>query len=178
MAPLLLAASLTALTPVAHAVPVLWTLTDVLFDDGGTATGSFTFDADTNAYSSVSITASGGFFATSSYASLLAGGSGDAALIAGLALPPLTGEPLLQLVYEAPLTNAGGLVGLVNYSFPANSSFQATCLDAGCFSANIDRMMVDGGLIGAVVPIPAAGVLLPTALAMLGLARRRKTAAA
>jgi hypothetical protein len=29
----------------AGAIPVNWTLSDVTFDDGGTATGSFTFDA-------------------------------------------------------------------------------------------------------------------------------------
>jgi hypothetical protein len=31
------------------ALPIQWTLTDVLFDDGGTATGSFIYDADLNA---------------------------------------------------------------------------------------------------------------------------------
>jgi hypothetical protein len=34
----------------ASAVPLTWTLMSARFDDGGSATGSFTYDADTNTY--------------------------------------------------------------------------------------------------------------------------------
>ena len=56
------------LLPNAHAVPILWTLEDVNFSTGnpaavtGSANGSFIYDADTAAYSSVSVTTSAGEF--------------------------------------------------------------------------------------------------------------------
>lgn len=45
---------------VAHATLVFWTLQNDVFNDGGTAVGSFLYDADTNTYSSWSISVSGG----------------------------------------------------------------------------------------------------------------------
>ena len=39
----------------AQAAVVTWTLNDVVFEDLGTATGSFDYDADTNVYSDVAI---------------------------------------------------------------------------------------------------------------------------
>lgn len=163
----LLALGLLGFGPVASATPVLWTLTDVLFDDNSTAAGSFIYDADTDTYSSIAITTDAG-----SYGALLAGGATDAAFVASLPAD-LTGAPLLQFIYQGSLTNAGGIIGLADYSFPANSSFEASCDDSNCFSAFLGRTIVDGGLLGAVVPVPAAGVLLPGALALLGLVRRR-----
>jgi hypothetical protein len=55
----LLAAALLATPLVAQAIPVTWTLSGVTFGDGGTASGSFDFDAslsDETAYSHISIT--------------------------------------------------------------------------------------------------------------------------
>jgi hypothetical protein len=37
---------------IAHATPLQWTLDNFTFSDGGTAMGSFIYDADTNTYSS------------------------------------------------------------------------------------------------------------------------------
>ena len=48
---------LTLSTP-AHAI--LWTLSGVTFDDGGTASGSFDYDADTNTLSSINIVTTAG----------------------------------------------------------------------------------------------------------------------
>jgi hypothetical protein len=50
---LVLASLLAAGT--AHAVPLTWTLQNVTFDDGGSANGSFDFDADTTSYSNIMI---------------------------------------------------------------------------------------------------------------------------
>src|SRR5258708_19781801 len=44
----------------ASAAPVVWTLSGVTFSDGGTASGSFIFDADTNTYSSINVTTTPG----------------------------------------------------------------------------------------------------------------------
>lgn len=64
----LLAAALLATPLVAQAMPVTWTLSGVTFAGGGTASGSFDFDADLDRYSNVAITTTaGGNFATDSF---------------------------------------------------------------------------------------------------------------
>jgi hypothetical protein len=42
------------------AAPVTWTLQGVTFNDGGTASGSFVYDAQTNTYSAINITTTTG----------------------------------------------------------------------------------------------------------------------
>ncbi len=55
---------LTAMSSTAVAAPVKWTLVDVTFSDGGTASGSFMYDADTNVFSAVDITTISGTLVT------------------------------------------------------------------------------------------------------------------
>jgi len=45
---------------VASAQPIKWTLNNVIFSDGGTASGSFFYDAETNTVSEVNIVTEGG----------------------------------------------------------------------------------------------------------------------
>jgi hypothetical protein len=165
-----------AWVPGAAASPIQWTLTDVLFEDGGTASGSFIYDADTNAFSAIAINTSGGTLAPpATYTAVIFGTAGDAALVPA-AGPDLTGASLLQLVFQFPLTNAGGLVFLVDPFFPTASSFEGGCLNAACTSVDFGRLMVDGGIIGtpaSVVPLPAAAWLLGPALGLLAALRRR-----
>lgn len=157
----------------ATAVPVQWTLEDVEFDDGGTASGSFIYDADTDTWSSISIlTTPGSIFGGASYDSLLVGGNFDAALYLSGA-PDLTGSPLLQLVFIDPLTNAGGPVALVDFFLPPGPSVELTCTAPACDTASFERAMMSGGVFGAVVPVPAAAWLLSSAFGLLGIARRR-----
>ena len=155
----------------AGAVPVLWTLTDVVFDDAGSASGSFVYDADFGAFSSLSVSTSGGAFGPRDYSDVLTGGASDALLVS----PPadLTGTPALQLIFQAPLTDAGGIVDLASFD-PFSSSFEQTCLDAVCSTAAIDRTIVSGGLVGTVVPLPGGLALLASALGLLGCTRTRR----
>lgn len=174
---LLFAALLSALGTTAEASPVQWTLTDVLFEDGGTATGSFIYDADTNAYSGINITVTDGSLSPiATLTALLAGGNADGAFVP--AAGDLTGSPYLQLLYyNGPLTNAGGLVYLIDPYQPEFSSFDGTCSNASCSSATFGRLMIDGGIIGApaVVPLPGALGLFASAAGLAGaLARRRR----
>jgi hypothetical protein len=158
----------------AVASPVRWTLTDVLFEDGGAASGSFIYDAAADVYSAIDITTSGGSQSGAGYASLLAGGSADALLV-----PPgadLTGAGVLALLFQSALTDAGGIVLLIDASFPAASSFEGSCLDAACDSVQPGRIMIDGGMIGAPVPLPGAGWLLAAAGAIAGVKAKRRSA--
>jgi hypothetical protein len=153
--------------PPALASPVRWTLTDVLFEDGGAAAGSFVYDAATDSYSAIDITTSAGSQAAgASYASLLAGGSADALLVPSTT--DLTGAGVLALIFQSALTDAGGIVFLIDPSFPAASSFEGSCLDAACEGAQLARIMIDGGVIGTPVPLPGTVWMLLTAGALAG----------
>ena len=173
--PRLILAALLAWLPAAGASPIQWTLADVLFEDGGTASGSFVYDADTDVFSDILVTTTAGAFAPGAvYTSLVVGGAGDAVLTSGSG--NLTGAAALQLVFYTPLTNAGGLVPLVDLFFLQFSSYEGSCVNASCSTLDFARLMVDGGVIGtpaAVVPVPAAAWLLGSALAGLGMLRRR-----
>src|SRR5262245_37165021 len=48
----------------ASAVPLTWTLMDAVFNDGGTAMGTFTYDAGTNVYLNFDISVAGGTVAS------------------------------------------------------------------------------------------------------------------
>lgn len=161
--------------PAAGASPIQWTLADVLFEDGATASGSFIYDADTDTFSDILVTTTAGAFAPAAvYTSLVVGGPGDAVLTP--AGGDLTGAGALQLVFYFPLTNAGGIVPLVDLFFLQFSSYEGACVDAACNTIDFARLMVDGVVIGApapVVPVPAAAWLLGSALAGLGMLRRR-----
>ena len=61
-----------------YAVPVVWTLNGVTFDDGGTASGSFTYDAGTDTYSAISMsTTAGSAKGVASYDVLISGSATD-----------------------------------------------------------------------------------------------------
>jgi hypothetical protein len=54
-----------------QASPIAYTLNDVVFTDGGTASGTFTYDAETFTYSDISIaTTSGSLFSGNTYTNL------------------------------------------------------------------------------------------------------------
>lgn len=173
----LLAMALVAWSSVGLASPVQWTLADVLFEDAGTAAGSFIYDADTDTYAAISITITDGAQQPlATFNGLLLGGSSDAAFVPDASVPDLTGVALLQLIFQAPLSNAGGAVSLVDSALPAASSFDGTCTDSGCSRFDFSRLMVDGVVIGAPVsevPLPAAGLLFAPAVLGLGFLRRR-----
>ena len=76
----------------AHANPITWHLDGVAFDDGGTANGSFVYDADTNIYSDVSVvTTAGSAFAGAAYNDSMWGVAIFVLLLPDARLPDLTG---------------------------------------------------------------------------------------
>ncbi len=173
----LLAAMVLAMASIsAFAVPVLWTLTGVVFNDGGTASGSFIYDATTNTYSSVSITTTTGSTRTGAAYSVTntSISSSTAALYVTSAAANQTGLPALFLPFTSALTNAGGSVNIrlgLNASFDGSES---NCGDAACSGPAVpQRLMTSGSVTGAVVTasIPTLsewGLILLSGLLALG----------
>jgi hypothetical protein len=165
----------------AQAIPVEWTLNDFVFDDGGTASGTFFYDADTNSYFDITVTTTTGSDRTGTYyehlnTNLLGTFSiRDSAAVFVDSDPSqdLSGANSFYFSLAQSLTNAGGRIDLV----AADWSGETSCgnPDTSCFGsvAGSERILVSGYVTA--VPIPAAVWLFGSALAGLGWMRRRKT---
>jgi hypothetical protein len=110
-----------------QASPIVWSLSGVTFSDGGTATGSFTFDADTSTYSAIDIQTAGGSIPGTLYldtdTSLSALG---AFIFIGFPVAsPVIGTQELLLQFTSALTDAGGADSL-------SVGGEGPCADAAC----------------------------------------------
>ena len=160
------------------AAPVRWTLQDVTFEDGGTAVGSFVFDADLEVFSDIAFNTTLGIFDVSgqSYSAvhptLSAAANGGWFVIDGR--PDLSFTQALLMAFQEDLTNAGGTVALhtqASLVFP-NFTAELYCDFPDC-RGRIARHFATGSVVGAVVPVPAAVWMLGSAPALLGVVRRR-----
>jgi len=133
-----------------HAMPVTWTLQNVTFDDGGTASGWFVYDADTPQAPTIefSISVSGGntqIFPPITYDSSNAsmyvgeGGTGDAGTVFSLNDASLR---QIRIPAVSPLTDAGGTLA-VNIA----GRGAAECYNCGPF-----RAYTGGNLVGTAAP--------------------------
>ena len=187
---LLAAFAAAGLSASALAVPLMWTFNGVTFSDGGTASGSFVYDATTNTDSAVNITTTSGSSVTgSTYTFLCVSPCGG-----GTVMSPnfvsvltvsgsgnLTGLPQLEVRFLTPLTNAGGTVTLET----GLNSFEDRCTVANCSATMPPIRTVTAGSITAGPIGPAVSAQIPTlstwalivlALLMIGsvaFARRR-----
>lgn len=158
----------------ARAIPVEWTLAGVTFDDGGTASGSFTFNAASNSILDFNINVSGGN--TGIHPALVFQPSAGT----GFVLP--NSNPLDTLFFNhnvsgrqfritplAALTDAGGLVQIdLATAFGGSGS-------ADTFNFSPARLINAGSLTGAAISISEPGSLGLVAIAIvgIGLARRK-----
>jgi hypothetical protein len=157
----------------ANAVPVAWTLDNVIFNDGGTALGSFTYDADLNSYTAIAITTTAGTAAPGyTYFGQQTGNVTASQLVALLfdTPTPFMGQNALLLRYVNPLTNAGGTVALVPGTVVGPITQGSG--ESGYFTGPI-REVVSGTLSATVVPLPPAAALFLSAAALLTGIRRR-----
>lgn len=177
---LLAAFAAAGLPASALAVPLLWTLNGVTFSDGGTASGSFVYDATANTDSAVNITTTTGSSVTgSTYTFVCSSPCGGGTLISPTYLVALTVSgsgnltalPLLELHFITPLTNAGGTVALVTAT-----SFEDRCAVANCSSTMVPvRFLAAGSItasplappVSAQMPIPTLSIWALIVLALL-----------
>ena len=148
----------------AFAAPVTWSLNGIVFDDGGTATGSFVYDADTDMYSVINITTQGGDtvgFPGDSYTQLFTENDSTSE---SLQTQPISGNSGFGMKFETSLTDTGGLVDIV-FGDPISVEI--------CFGCSGPLRYIAAGSVSA-IPIPAAVWLFSSALAGLGWFRRRK----
>jgi hypothetical protein len=166
------------LAGLAQAVPITWTLSGIVFPGGGTASGSFVYDADANTYSFVNLTTTAGFLSGATYTAPVPGAnqpSGNSVLIAitNASLSDFTGTPVLRLDFSAPLTNAGGTTSV--------HATEGTCAVNPCINLTGNFRGIGGGTITGprpnVTPAPPSIVLAITGMALAGgayLWRRRR----
>jgi hypothetical protein len=125
------------------AAPVTWTLRNVVFNDGGVATGFLVYDADTGSITDWNIATTGGntsvflsFEFTPANSTALANRINGEFSFYSTALFPAEGDENLvfEFVPASPLTDAGGTV---------NINLQS--LNSGeCFDCDPDRSFVSG----------------------------------
>ena len=159
-----------------HATPLTWTLNNAVFTDGGTATGSYIYDADTNSISNINIVTS----AASPF-----GGSLTYGFVAFLppqfvvayenSGPPYTGTLALVLALVSPMTNLGGTIPFDLAAQPI-APYEGVCWDTECVGINPFRYFTSGSvtaLAPAETPLPAALPLFVTGLAGIGVIAHR-----
>lgn len=156
----------------ALAAPVQWTLSGVRFADGGTAGGSFVYDASTNTFSSINVaTTSTGTFTGQHYVAAVTSVSGALFLVTVTSSSFTTGTPYLFLFPVSSMTNAGGTISLTVGTSPNLDSSEGQCGNTVCSSPATSpvRQVTAGAIVGTPLTTAIPAVRGPglAALALL-----------
>jgi hypothetical protein len=168
-----------------QAAPVTWTLNDVVLADldATTLTGSFVYDADTGVMSNVNIFSTSfpqfpeGFeyndsniFSTEYCYSdpWNCGPYASTRFEAATELPDFVRD--LYIVYDAPLTNAGGVINII-----AVNDVYVDVPNEFPLNERTLSLPTTATISATAVPLPAAVWLFGSALAGLGWMRRKQT---
>jgi len=158
----------------AEAAPLTWTLDGVTFPDGGSANGSFVFDADTNIYSNIAInTTTTTTFVGATYTDFFSYNSPGFVAVPDVSLPSLSGSLAFGIAFWEPLTNAGGNIDVFIV-------YEGVCRNTACELIDTIPSRTEVFPIGAsvtAVPIPPALYLFGSSLlGLIGIFSRKKTA--
>ena len=144
----------------ANAAPVVWTLDGVTRSDGGTVTGSFTYDAATNTYSAINIISTPGSSSVpgEAYGEPIPAISigADFLYMARTPVPAdLTNQNAIFFGYPA-LTDAGGTLtlGLI--------SSETLCASSDCTGPVVDAVRLSGQVTTTPPTPPAIATPVPT----------------
>ncbi len=154
----------------ATGVPVTWTLSNATFNDGGTVTGSFVYNAESGAVSNWNIVTTAGstlpaFTYTPSNSTAYGGltavdcnciqFTSNELFSNGLPPPENYSENrLLVLTFDAPLTDSGGTVNIFVDNSNDNASHE--CLDCDPF-----RLLTQGSVTGQAQAVPPPPPVVP-----------------
>jgi hypothetical protein len=157
---------------VGHAANITWYLHDVTFNDGGTASGSFEFDADLidPGYSNIEIiTTEGSRLPGQMYSEVHSRSNSGWVEF----LQPSYYDNNVEFNFATNLTNSGGSIDIVHFSF------ESDCAHVSCQSFHETRVITSGYISSvAPVPIPAAAWLFGSGLiGLAGVQRRQKAKA-
>jgi hypothetical protein len=155
---------LLSLPSIASADGATWTLSGVTFEGGGTASGSFVYDALTNSYTDIKVTTSAESPFGASYTSLssccLVSDTGTAF---GPNVADFTDTHVLFLLFSANLTNAGGTIPLMfGFPDPSLDSAEDFCTNSDCTTLS-ERLVAGGEVVG----VPSTAVAEPSAISLL-----------
>jgi len=159
----------------AQAVPIRWTLSGAIFNDAGTASGSFLYDADTSTMTDFDVTTTAGAALLGNHYVDLNGAfppypSNGFAVVIPDAPPLPLNAPFLALQFQSALSNLGGVINLL-------AGGEGFCLDSVCSAGSYRRGFIAGTVIGmperVQVPEPGALSLLVLGAGALLLARRK-----
>jgi hypothetical protein len=131
------------------AIPITWTLSGATFDDGGTASGSFRYDATSNAYSAINITTTNGTsFGGASYPAVHPDFGSPSSVYLPIgpgALADFSGTTALLLGFSSALSNLGGPVSLD----VGSTLLEIECTAPNCSSGLGKRQLASGSLIAS-----------------------------
>lgn len=155
--------ALFSLPPIASADGITWDLVGVTFSDGGTASGSFVYDATTNTYSDIDITTTAGSaFGGATYTFIgteYVSSAGEMILVTTLG--DLANTPTLVLYFDGgELTNLGGTLSVSGIG-------EGICNNTSDCSVATELREITGGEVVASTPEPPALSLLSIGLVLL-----------
>lgn len=174
-----LAAVVLCLGAPAAAAPLTWNISG-MFNDGGTMSGSFVYNADTNIFTSIDVTTTAGSLLGGSNYTLpvpcCEGLPSANFLLFVTATGDLTGTPILADYLTGSMTDAGGVInlGTADSGFPFYS--EEFCGDGTCTGPSdaTKRDLISGTISAATVPEPASFASAGIGLGLLVLASWRR----
>jgi hypothetical protein len=180
--------AMTCLPVAAEAVPITWHLSDVRYDDGGTASGSFTYDAALSLYSAISVTTTAGsVLPGASYFDQLPLWTSNASKAHFTVPDPDLGDfdPAVRFEFASAMTDEGGTIDLlvgpifdvIRYS-PEGWYYGVNNSSSPVGTLAWQRFAVSGFITSqpAAVPEPGTLALFGVGLGALTILRRRRRA--